>query len=327
MVHLSHYLSYCLNLWRLRGWSLIRMSGFFRARKLLILVRGVLPFIRLKSPKTILSLPPELICEILLLVNAEDLCSIKLVRISSPWPNACAHRYQTTRMFYNATKSRQFWQRVLSSLVPVSSQPNFGKRLRDCTPQQMEHWGMKSLRIYERWAMDVPFKFRSCSFNYREMLTLTMTIEEAKLLPGGRWLVASTSLGRYLLYDLDSPSPQPQELFDPKEYDRRDKTPDYLSSCRIWINTAREDLCFRTVVWRWSGPMEGESPQFWTVSPNLFFRQRDMLRGHTYMKPTFGKTKKACTSLRREFTPLVVISITAGDQVWPSRTNTSLKLG
>jgi hypothetical protein len=129
MAHLSYYLSYCLNLWRLRGWSLIRMTVIFRPRKLLVLVRGALPFIlrwRLKSPKSILSLPPEIICEILLLVNAQDLCSLKLVRISSPRPNACAQRYQTTRMFYAATKSRQFWQRVLSSLEPVFSHPNFG---------------------------------------------------------------------------------------------------------------------------------------------------------------------------------------------------------
>jgi hypothetical protein len=216
-------------------------------------------------------------------------------------------------MFYGVTKSRQFWQRVLSSLAPVSSQPIFGKRLRDCTLQQMEDWGMKSLRIYERWAMDGPLNFRSCSFNYREMLTSTMTIGEAELLPGGRWLVASTSQGRYFVYDLHSSSP-PQDLFDPKEYDRKDKTPDCLSSCRIWINITREDLCFRTVVWRWSGPMEGESPQSWSIIPNLFSRQRDMLRGHTYMKPISGKMSKACMSLHREFTPLVVIFIIAGDR-------------
>jgi hypothetical protein len=164
-------------------------------------------------------------------------------------------------VFYAAAKSRQFWQRVLSSLASVSSQPNFEKQLRDYTLQQMENWGMKSLRIYERWAMDVPLNFRSCSFNYKEMLTTTMTIDEAELLPGGRWLVVSTERGRYLLYDLHSPSPRPQDLFDPKEYDRRDKTPDYLSSCRIWIDTTRDDLRFRTAVWRWNGPMEGESPQ------------------------------------------------------------------
>jgi hypothetical protein len=162
-------------------------------------------------------------------------------------------------MFYGVTKSRQFWQRVLYSLAPVSSQPNFERQLRDCTLHQMEHWGMKSLRIYERWAMGVPLNFRSCSFSYREMLTSTMTIDEAKLLPGGRWLVAGTERGRYLLYDLHSPS-RPRDLFDPKEHDRRDKTPDYLSSCRIWIDTTREYVSFRTVVWRWNGPMEGESP-------------------------------------------------------------------
>jgi hypothetical protein len=180
-------------------------------------------------------------------------------------------------MFYAVTKSRQFWQRVLSSLAPVSSQPNFWKRLRDCTPQQVEHWGMKSLRIYERWAMDVPLNFRSYSFNYREMLTSVMTIEETKLLPGGRWLVASTERGRYLLYDLHSPSPRPQDLFDPKAYDHKDKTLDYLSSCRIWIDTTREDLCFRTVVWRWNGPMKGESPQSWSIIPNL-----SLVRGTCY---------------------------------------------
>jgi hypothetical protein len=93
MAHLSRYLSYCLDLWRLRCLPLIRMTENFRARKLLVLVREALPFIqfrRPKSPKTILSLPPELICEILLLVNAEDLCSLKLVRIGSPRLIACA---------------------------------------------------------------------------------------------------------------------------------------------------------------------------------------------------------------------------------------------
>ncbi|KAF5347324.1 hypothetical protein D9756_009912 [Leucocoprinus leucothites] len=67
---------------------------------------------------------------------------------------------------------------------------------------------------------------------------------------GGRWLVASSLAKKYFLYDLGSDSSKPRDLFDPGN------TKDCLTSFTLWLDTAKENLCFRIATWKGSSPKE-----------------------------------------------------------------------
>jgi len=81
-------------------------------------------------------------------------------------------------------------------------------------------------------------------------------IIESELLPGGRWLLTSNYDNQYILYDLHMPLPQPHELANPGRCDHQDMNIDELFSFRIWIDSSKEHLCFRFVVWNRPGQSE-----------------------------------------------------------------------
>ena len=162
------------------------------------------------------------------------------------------HECQTCRLFYKATKLRQFWQQVLCSTGP--RRLSFSKKLSTCTLQEVEHWATRSLNIYERWVLDVPLDLRQRVFQY----STKARIMEHELLPGGRWLLTSNYDNQYILYDLNMPLPQLHELANPGRRDDQDSNIDELFSFRIWIDNSKEHLCFRFVVWNRPGQSEGE---------------------------------------------------------------------
>jgi len=73
----------------------------------------------------------------------------------------------------------------------------------------------------------------------------------SELLPGRRWLLSSDSRNqKNILYDLHMPSPWPQKLANPGQCDHKDRTMGELRSLKIWVDSCKENLCFRFVVWR-----------------------------------------------------------------------------
>jgi len=78
----------------------------------------------------------------------------------------------------------------------------------------------------------------------------------SELLPGRRWLLSSDSRNQHILYDLHIPSPRPQKLANPGQCDHKDRTMGELRSLKIWVDSCKENLCFRFVVWRSPGPSE-----------------------------------------------------------------------
>ncbi|KAJ3570446.1 hypothetical protein NP233_g4400 [Leucocoprinus birnbaumii] len=160
---------------------------------------------------------------------------------------------QTCKTLYQVTKSQYFWRRVLCSLETLTDGRRFQQRLQACTPSELEFWGMKTLQNYQSWALDAPLGFKRRVFRNTSTLNAGY-IDQAELLPGGRWLVASDLWGKYHLFDLSSLSPIAQELFDPGEHDQADKTRDRLTSFTIWVDKTSKDLGFRLAAWKASPP-------------------------------------------------------------------------
>lgn len=93
----------------------------------------------------------------------------------------------------------------------------------------MEHWATQSLSIYDSWVLDMPLEFR-----LRVLPDPTAAqIMKCELLPGGRWLLTSNSQNQYFPYDLHLPSPRPQEIANPGQYDHEDGTLDEFTYLRL----------------------------------------------------------------------------------------------
>ena len=191
------------------------------------------------------------LCELIFLhLDTQGLYSVRLV---------CSHTYirhmhtyherLTCKLFYEATKSCQFWQQVLCSTGPYRH--NYSKKLSSCTLQEVEHWATQRLNIYERWVTNMPLDLRLRVFPYLGEARIT----ESELLPGGRWPLTSCHSSQYILYGLHMQSAQPRKLAI-----RGDTTAkiDELSSLRIWANDSKEHLSFRFVVWNRPGQLEEE---------------------------------------------------------------------
>ncbi|KAF9443119.1 hypothetical protein P691DRAFT_431301 [Macrolepiota fuliginosa MF-IS2] len=164
---------------------------------------------------------------------------------------------QTCRSFYHATRSRQFWYRLIESHESMCGGSKMDRPLERLTVLDLEHWVIRRLRVYESWFLDGPLAVRIRQFQYSPKAEIYQT----KLLPGGRWLLATTTpRGHFYAYDLDSPCIEPQLLFDFGEYDDEEEMQEALAFFSIWVDPSREILFFRAVVWGWWGPAAGEHP-------------------------------------------------------------------
>ncbi|KAF9444731.1 hypothetical protein P691DRAFT_763149 [Macrolepiota fuliginosa MF-IS2] len=181
------------------------------------------------SQKTISVLPPEVLCEIFKHLDSRGLLATKL----------------TCKTFYNTTRSRQFWYRLVESCESIRGGSKINESINRLAILDLERWVMRRLRAYESWFSDAPLAFRARQFQCSKV-----KIGQSKLLPGGRWLLTSTPHGQYFIYDLDSPHTEPQLLFDPGEYNGEDRTRDELTYFSVWVNPVGETLSFRVVVWR-----------------------------------------------------------------------------
>ncbi|KAF9447136.1 hypothetical protein P691DRAFT_640244, partial [Macrolepiota fuliginosa MF-IS2] len=121
---------------------------------------------------------------------------------------------QTCKAFYNTTRSRQFWYQLVESCESICGGSKINESMERLTILDLERWVVRRLRAYESWFSDSPLALRARQFQCSKA-----KIGRAKLLPGGRWLLASTPHGQYFIYDLDSPHTEPQLLFDPGECD------------------------------------------------------------------------------------------------------------
>jgi hypothetical protein len=149
----------------------------------------------------------------------------------------------------------------------TSEREGFHKQMLECSPSELEKWGTCSLRAYDRWALDAPLTLRLRStFKF----STTSGISQFQVIPGCRWLVASSNEGNVFLYDLHSPCPRPHELFDPGEKDEKDGTMDRLAQFGTWIDPAANcsasgNLHFRFVSWNKNGPEMGKDPKLLVV--------------------------------------------------------------
>ncbi|KAF9443123.1 hypothetical protein P691DRAFT_431478 [Macrolepiota fuliginosa MF-IS2] len=159
--------------------------------------------------------------------------------------------FQTCRSFYDATRSRQFWFQFIESFESMCGGSKMDGPLGRFTVLDLERWVIRRLRAYESWFLDSPLAFRVRQFQYSPK----EEIFQAELLPGGRWLLATTTRGQFFAYDLDSPRAEPQLDFG--EHNNEDEEPPFFST---WIDPSREVLSFCAVVWGWWGSVAGERP-------------------------------------------------------------------
>ncbi|KAJ3572612.1 hypothetical protein NP233_g2967 [Leucocoprinus birnbaumii] len=199
-------------------------------------------FGELGSPKpTLLSLPPEILEEILFCCDAKGLTSAR---------SSC-------RKMYCIAKSRHFWERLLRSIQPLPCKNSLYRWPTEYNDRQTERRALRSLHVYENWAMEKPLSFRQELFKF---LMGELDIVQAEILPGARWLITSNEIGEHHIHDLCSPSPitKPRQLIIYTEdytttsiYRHRGR----LASFRVWIKAVAENsVIFRIVFWNSKDP-------------------------------------------------------------------------
>jgi len=78
------------------------------------------------------------------------------------------------------------------------------------------------------------------------------------------------------------PSSQPQELANPGQFDSESGTLDTLRFLKIWVDSSKENFCFRFVVWNRGGSLKRESDWIGKSCTDNFFPGGDVTRTFVY---------------------------------------------
>ncbi|KXN86003.1 hypothetical protein AN958_10613 [Leucoagaricus sp. SymC.cos] len=177
---------------------------------------------RSQKSSPILTIPPELIHQIFLHLNAQTLISMR----------------QVCRAFYEVTFSRQFCYARIQQLCSHPGITHGGMRLKDSSIQALIQWMIHRLRVREQWASSIPPRFRYRLIDSRNHYSQT------EVLPGGRWLFGLNFEGNMTVLDLTRKGAHPRILLRTATGGRRP-----LTKFRVWYEDLEKELSFRVALY------------------------------------------------------------------------------
>ncbi|KAF9440410.1 hypothetical protein P691DRAFT_687769 [Macrolepiota fuliginosa MF-IS2] len=199
---------------------------------------------RLTPRKTLLSLPNEVLCEILHYVDWRGLLAVKSVCGTCNLPGFTDHGpHKTCRCLYVMTKTCSLWHSRISELSLMPGVPVLEDAMEAYTVEELEESVIKRLRARDRLCHPDSTTFRS-----RVLNADPETFGNFHLLPGGRWLIDNIRGYVYVL-DLDAPEQTRHFLFDATQYDEYNRPmDDPLAGSAIWIDSSQPRLSIRIVL-------------------------------------------------------------------------------
>ncbi|KAF9442650.1 hypothetical protein P691DRAFT_464603 [Macrolepiota fuliginosa MF-IS2] len=178
----------------------------------------------LTAPKTLLSLPNEVLCEIFHYVDWRGLLAMKF----------------TCRRLYTITRTRSLWHSKIPELSLMPGALVLEDAIETYTVDELEQKVIKVLQARDRLRHPDPSTFRSRVLNVDPE-----TRGVFHLLPGARWLIDNLRGYVYAL-DLDAPEQTRHILFDVRQYDDWDnRLVDPLDGSAIWIDSSQPRLSIR----------------------------------------------------------------------------------
>ncbi|KAF9442608.1 hypothetical protein P691DRAFT_810342, partial [Macrolepiota fuliginosa MF-IS2] len=177
------------------------------------------------SKPLLVSLPPEILDEILSYLGVESLLSLR----------------QTCRTLQKATSSRHIWLHLVRTLLSQSNVSRLEEPLDSYTGKELEDWILRRCRVQRAWNSP------NLRFTQRTMQGL---ISPPILLPGGRWLLSMHEGGRLHATDLDAGVLEPKMLIEVEEFIEGSNISDFPSTFEVWVDPRATSLSCRVALFK-----------------------------------------------------------------------------
>ncbi|KAF9442604.1 hypothetical protein P691DRAFT_779311 [Macrolepiota fuliginosa MF-IS2] len=177
------------------------------------------------SKAYLISLPPEILDEILSYLGVESLLSLR----------------QTCRALRKATSSRHIWLHLAKTFLSRSNTSRLEEPLDSYTGKELEDWTLRRCRVQSAWSSP------NLRFTRRTMQGL---ISPPTLLPGGRWLLSIHEGGRLLATDLDARVLESKTLVEVGEFIEGSSISDFPGAFEVWVDPRAAYLSCRIALFK-----------------------------------------------------------------------------